>query len=332
MQKSICFYLSFSFVLSILTPASIHSQEASANIVVTNTGKGEVIKFSKDRKELWKLGGFKYPTGLSIYQKDKSVWIADNYNNQVVKLSSDGKELLRLNGFKKPRSLEVDQSDGSVWVADYLNAQVVKLTAEGKEALRIKSGMKSPYHLSIYQKDGSVWVADFYARELVKFSRDGEELKRININGQPCHTAIDEFDGSVLAACAVNGQKVVRISREGRIIQEIPKPECMGAQRVFVDNNSRDFWIFSSDKDGWIVKISRFDKDGKELINLGHYNTMDVDPKGFSSLLGGRVMPDGTILVADAYGNDRVIHLSKEGRFLKTFDNLSSVMAIDIEE
>jgi DNA-binding beta-propeller fold protein YncE len=306
--------------------------ESTHDIVLTNTGKGEIVKFSADGKEIWRTKGFQYPTSLSIYQKDKSVWIADNYNNQVVKLSPDGKELLRLSGFKKPRYLEVDQSDGAVWVCDYINSQVVKLSPDGKELLKISGKIKSPYHLSLNQKNGTVWIADFFGGELIGFSRDGVELVRVNINGHPCHISVDQADGSVLAACAAVGHKVVRVSKDGKIIQTISEPVGLGVQRVYVDNVSRDFWVFFSDSAGWIVRISRFDKDGGELVNFGHYNTMDLDPTSFSSLSAGKVLPDGTMLISDVYANDRVIHLSKKGDFLRTIDNLSSVMSIDIEE
>lgn len=319
-------------ILLILLQGANYCFGSTKDIVLTNTGKGEIVKFSPDGKELWRTKGFQYPASLSIYQKDKSIWVADNYNNQVVKLSPDGKELLRLSGFKKPRCLEVDQSDGAVWVCDYINNQIVKLSPDGKELLRISGKTKSPYHLSLNQKEGIVWIADFYGGELIEFSKDGAELARVNINGHPCHVSVDQADGSALAACAAVGKKIVRVSKDGKITQTIPEPAGLGVQRVYVDNRSRDIWIFFSDKDGWIVRISRFDKDGKELVNFGHYGTMNADPTSFSSLLAGKILPDGTILISDVYTNDRVIHLSKKGEFLRTIDNLSSVMSIDTEE
>lgn len=288
MKKTISFLVLISSLT--LLQSTGYCLGSTGDIVLTNTGKGEIVKFSSDGKELWRTKGFQYPTSLSIYQKDKSIWVADNYNNQIVKLSPDGRELLRISG-----------------------------------------KTKSPYHLSINQKESAVWIADFYGGELVKFSRDGIELVRVNINGHPCHVSVDQADGSALAACAAVGHKVVRVSKDGKIVQTIPEPAGMGVQRVYVDNRSRDFWIFFSDEVGWIVRISRFDKDGKELTNFGHYGTMNADPTSFSSLLAGKILPDGTLLISDVYTNDRVIHLSKKGEFLRTIDNLSSVMSIDTE-
>ncbi|NOG84533.1 MAG: PKD domain-containing protein [Planctomycetes bacterium] len=134
--------------------------------------------------------GFNDPIGISVDQKDGSVWVSDQWNHQVVKLAPDGTELYRRSGYNRPIGVSVNQSERTAWVADSAHDQVVKLAPNGSEIVRL-NGFNNPHDLEVNPVDGTVWIADQTHDQVVKLAPDGRELLRLRGFNDPLSVSVD---------------------------------------------------------------------------------------------------------------------------------------------
>ena len=85
------------------------------------------------------------------------------------------------------------------------------------------------------------------------------------------------------------------------------------------------------DRDGnvWLVDAGlhvarKFAPDGKLMLTLGTLGVAGVDESHFHSPTGITFTPNGDIFVADGYGNSRIVHFDKTGRFIKAWGTLGT--------
>jgi DNA-binding beta-propeller fold protein YncE len=85
------------------------------------------------------------------------------------------------------------------------------------------------------------------------------------------------------------------------------------------------------DPDGniWLTDIElhvvlKFTKEGKLLQTLGTSGKPGNDSKHFNKPTDVAVSPTGDIFVSDGYGNQRVVHFDREGKFIKAWGSLGT--------
>lgn len=65
--------------------------------------------------------------------------------------------------------------------------------------------------------------------------------------------------------------------------------------------------------------VQKFTAEGEELMTLGVPGEAGTDETHFNMPTDMVVLPSGEIFVTDGYGNRRIVHFSKDGKFIKTF-------------
>lgn len=65
--------------------------------------------------------------------------------------------------------------------------------------------------------------------------------------------------------------------------------------------------------------VQKFTPEGKLLMTLGVRGEKGVDEKHFNMPTDMAITKSGDIFVSDGYGNRRVVHFDKDGKFIKTF-------------
>ena len=65
--------------------------------------------------------------------------------------------------------------------------------------------------------------------------------------------------------------------------------------------------------------VQKFTADGKLLMTLGTKNKPGRDDRHFNQPADANVGPDGTVFVADGYGNSRIAKFAGDGKFLKAW-------------
>lgn len=65
--------------------------------------------------------------------------------------------------------------------------------------------------------------------------------------------------------------------------------------------------------------VRKFTPEGKELMTLGVRGQKGEDKTHFNMPTDMAITPSGDIFVSDGYGNRRVVHFTKDGKFVKAF-------------
>jgi len=174
----------------------------------------------------------------------------------------------------------------------------------GKEIRSFGGGMFAWPHGIHVDRDGNVWVTDARADQ-----------------------------------AAGKGSVVVKFSPDGKVLMTLGKPGVKGnppdaltePTDVVTDPNNGDVYVAESHTDvtdpGLIGRISVFDKNGKFIRTIGKTGT---GPGEFRTPHALEFDSMGRLIVADRH-NHRVQILTKDGRFVREFDEFgrSSGLAID---
>lgn len=70
--------------------------------------------------------------------------------------------------------------------------------------------------------------------------------------------------------------------------------------------------------------VRKFTPEGKLLMTLGTPGVAGVDDSHFNMPTDMVVAPNGDIFVSDGYGNARVVHIDKNGKFIKAWGSLGT--------
>jgi hypothetical protein len=95
---------------------------------------------------------------------------------------------------------------------------------------------------------------------------------------------------------------------------------------IFVDTHSidvdRDGFVWITDRNGHMVY--KFTIDGKQLLALGTKGVAgdNSSKNAFNRPSDVVIAPNGDIFVADGYANNRVVHFSKDGKFIKVIGGI----------
>ncbi len=220
----------------------------------------------------------------------------------------------------------IDLDGKSVWATDRCSPGPVpgclgtkanpihKIDASsGKEITSFGGGMFVWPHGIHVDRDGNVWVTDARAPspdELKKFP--GEKDK---------------------------GSVVVKFSPEGKVLLTLGKPGVRGnppealtePTYVLTDPANGDVYVAESHTDvrdpNLVGRISVFDKNGKFLRTIGKTGTAPGEFRTPHALVFDS---QGRLIVADRH-NHRVQMLTKEGKFLREYDDFGRVSGLAID-
>lgn len=219
----------------------------------------------------------------------------------------------------------IDLDGKSVWATDRCSPGTVpgclgtkvnpihKFDESGKEVRSLGGDMFVWPHGIHVDREGNVWVTDARAPsqdELKKFP--GEQNK---------------------------GSVVVKFSPEGKVLMTLGKPGVTGNPPealtdptvVLTDPSNGDVYVAESHTDvrdpNLIGRISVFNRNGKFLRSIGKTGT---GPGEFRTPHALVFDSQGRLIVADRH-NHRIQMLTKEGKFLREYDNFGRVSGLAID-
>jgi len=163
-------------------------------------------------------------------------------------------------------------------------------------------------------RDGNVWVTDARAPS-------ADDLKK--------------FSGE-----QNNGSVVVKFSSEGKVLMTLGTPGVRGnppdaltdPTDIVTDPRNGDVYVAESHTDvtdpNLIGRISVFDRTGKFLRAIGHAGT---GPGEFRTPHALEFDSQGRLVVADRH-NHRIQILTKDGKFVREYDNFSRTSGLVIDK
>ena len=220
----------------------------------------------------------------------------------------------------------IDPDGKSVWATDRCSPgtapgclgtkanPVHKFDESGKEITSFGGGMFVWPHGIHVDRDGNVWVTDARAP-------DPDELKK--------------FPGE-----QNKGSVVVKFSPEGKVLMTLGKPGVRGNPPealtdptvVVTDPRNGDIYVAESHTDvrdaNLIGRISVFDKHGKFLRTIGKTGT---GPGEFRTPHALAFDSQGRLILADRH-NHRIQMLTKEGKFLREYDDFGRLSGLAIDK
>lgn len=220
----------------------------------------------------------------------------------------------------------IDRDGKSVWATDRCSPGTVpgclgtkanpvhKFDESGKEIRSFGGGMFVWPHGVHIDRDGNVWVADSRAPS-------PDELKK--------------FPGE-----ANKGSVVVKFSPEGKVLMTLGKPGVRGnppealtdPTDVVTDPRNGDVYVAESHTDvrdpNLVGRISVFDRQGKFLRTIGKTGTAPGEFRTAHALVFDS---QGRLIVADRH-NHRIQMLTKDGKFLREYDDFGRVSGLAIDK
>jgi DNA-binding beta-propeller fold protein YncE len=122
-------------------------------------------------------------------------------------------------------------------------------------------------------------------------------------------------------------------SPDGTFLKTWPNLEHKRAHYIKFD---REGYVWLSDVGLHVVR--KFTTDGRLLLTLGTPNAPGEDETHLNQPTDMAIAPTGDVFVSDGYGNNRVVHYDKNGRFVKAWGrkgngpgefNLPHAIAVD---
>lgn len=197
--------------------------DAEDNIYVTDSLKKKVYVFGKSGRYLRGFDAGERPTGISVNETLKQVYVSDTASHRITVFDLNGKKLFSFGGnggedgeLNFPVDLFIDK-DGDVYVADTMNYRIQVFDKTGK--FRSKFGRHGdgtgdfgrPKGVAV-DRDGNVYVADALFDTVQIFDKKGDFLLNFGSLGSkkgsfwmPGGVFIDRMD-KIYVADSYNGR------------------------------------------------------------------------------------------------------------------------------
>lgn len=115
--------------------------------------------------------------------------------------------------------------------------------------------------------------------------------------------------------CLERGKVPVQVySKEGKLIRSWGQKQFKGPHSLRFDPEG-NVWI----ADFVAHVVQKFTPEGKLLLTLGTPGQAGGDGKHFNAPTDVAVTATGDVFVSDGYGNRRVVHFDRQGRFVKAW-------------
>jgi len=106
---------------------------------------------------------------------------------------------------------------------------------------------------------------------------------------------------------------------EGKFLHSWGKGQFREPHQLRIDGEG-NLWLV----DSGLHVVRKYTRDGKPILTLGTFEEAGDDSAHFNRPTDVAITRNGEIFVADGYGNNRIVHFDKQGRFVKTWGALGS--------
>jgi DNA-binding beta-propeller fold protein YncE len=220
----------------------------------------------------------------------------------------------------------IDVDGKSVWATDRCSPGAIpgclgtkanpvhKFDESGKEIRSFGGGMFVWPHGIHVDRDGNVWVTDARAPS-------PDELKKF---------PAEQNKGSVVIKFSPEGKVLLTLGKSG--VKGNPPEALTEPTFVTTDPSNGDVYVAESHTDvrdpNLVGRISVFDKNGKFLRTIGKTGTGPGDFRTPHALVFDS---QNRLIVADRH-NHRIQMLTKEGKFLREYDDFGRVSGLAIDK
>lgn len=101
---------------------------------------------------------------------------------------------------------------------------------------------------------------------------------------------------------------------DGKFVRTWGKGDFSSPHHLRIDNEG-NIWV----ADFGLHIVQKYTPEGKLLMTLGEKGKKGEDDSHFNMPTDMAITPSGDIFVSDGYGNRRIVHFDKQGKFIKTF-------------
>jgi outer membrane protein assembly factor BamB len=183
-------------------------------VLVTNRSAGTVFIVARDGKTIWEKGGFQGPVNAEPLPSG-NILVLENDSGRVVELTPAGDIVREIFGHRTPFDAR-RRSNGNIVVADSGNNRIVEYDPQGGK-LRETPNLKFPNSLYLYP-GGRTLFTTYSSGTVGELEADGTLLWERTIGGTLYSV---EAEGDSLWVSDGSGGRVLRISRDGAILQEV---------------------------------------------------------------------------------------------------------------
>ena len=134
--------------------------------------------------------------------------------------------------------------------------------------------------------------------------------------GETAGVAIDKDDNVYVFVRADPPVQVYRAG-DGKFVRAWGKDFVGSAHHIKIDAEG-NVWI----ADVKLNVVRKCTPDGKVLLTLGTEGERGIDEKHLNMPTDMAIAPAGDIFVSDGYGNSRVVHFDKDGKFIKAWGSM----------
>jgi len=113
---------------------------------------------------------------------------------------------------------------------------------------------------------------------------------------------------------------ILVVNRNGQVVEDWKQWDSLfgmpHAVKMNLDDPEKHVWVINREAH----LIHKFTHDGKQLVmTLGEKDRPGNDDKHFNLPADIAFLSDGSFLIADGYGNSRIVKFDRNGKFLKTW-------------
>ena len=217
-------------------------------------------------------------------------------------------------------AVEIDRDGKSIWVAERCGANscadsmldsIFLFDENGKMIKSFGAGLLIAPHGIFVDRDGNLWVTD-------------------------CACTGGGARGAAAAAPATKGHQVFKFNRDGKLLMTLGKPAGGRDPEFFFQPNdvlvapNGDIFVSEghSSAAGATARVLKFSKDGKLIQSFGKLGKESGD---FDQPHALAMDSKGRLFVGDR-GNNRIVILDQDGKFLEQWKQFSRPSGIYIDK
>lgn len=135
----------------------------------------------------------------------------------------------------------------------------------------------------------------------------------------------DSFTWGAMSGIAVDTKDQVHIFNRGEPTVQVYRMDGTLARSWTTANPMGTHHIkFDPDGNVWLADfrghvVQKYSPEGKHLLTLGEAGQAGCDKGHFDGPTDMAFLPSGDVFISDGYGNRRVVHFDREGRFVKAW-------------
>jgi|GEM_PF-3163438 len=242
-------------------PHSIHYDQTSNTILISDTVKHRIAKFSKSGTYINSFGGygtangkFNQPAGVTT-DSNGNIFVVDEFNHRIQVfdqqynfLRSFGEFGTEVGQLRNPKDIEI-LSNGEMFVTSQNSQKILKFDAEANFSFEITQfgdeGQRfyHPQYITV-DADEYIWVTDWYHNFIQVFDQDGNHVQSIQNAGlgngkfsEPTDVEFDEQGNLYIldkGTASYDYARIQKFNNIGEFQEEIVVPEEVGEAVYFM--------------------------------------------------------------------------------------------------